>query len=58
MKVKELIRQLRKMDPEAVVVFKDHDHDADEMNGEIERVSECDSEALAERLGGPVVALS
>ncbi|MFV0455566.1 MAG: hypothetical protein ACK5NQ_11355 [Pseudomonas sp.] len=58
MKVKELIRQLRKMNPDAVVIFQDHDHDYDEMNGEIDCVTECESEALIERLGGPVVALS
>jgi hypothetical protein len=58
MKVKELIKQLRKMDPEAVVVFQDHDHGADEMNGEIDNVSESSSEELKERLGGPVVLLS
>lgn len=57
MKVKELIRQLRKMNPDAVVIFKDHDHSTDEMNGEVWQVCECDSEVLAERFGGPVVEL-
>lgn len=57
MKVKELIRQLKKMNPDAVVIFQDHDQGGDEMNGVIDSVTECDSDVLAERLGGPVVAL-
>lgn len=58
MKVKELIRLLKKMDPDARVIFQDHDQGADEMNGEVDSVSVSYSEALIERLGGPVVELS
>lgn len=58
MKVKELIRQLKKMDPDAEVVFQDHDHGADEMNGAVDHVNESDSDELIERMGGPVVLLS
>lgn len=57
MKVKELIRQLKKQNPEAVVVVQDHDHGNDEMAGPVERVSASDSEVLQDRLGGPVVTL-
>lgn len=57
MKVKELIRQLRKMNPDAEVIFQDHDQGNDEMNGEVDSVTECDSDELIERLGGPVVVL-
>lgn len=58
MKVKDLIRQLKKMNPDAEVVFQDHDHGADEMNGSIDHVKESSSEELIERMGGPVVTLS
>lgn len=58
MKVKELIRQLKKMNPDAEVVFQDHDHDADEMNGSVDNVNESSSVELIERMGGPVVTLS
>lgn len=57
MKVKELIRQLKKQNPEAVVVVQDHDHGSDEMAGPVERVSTSDSDVLQDRFGGPVVTL-
>jgi hypothetical protein len=40
------------------VVFQDHDHDADEMNGSVDNVNESSSVELIERMGGPVVTLS
>lgn len=58
MKVKALIRQLKKMHPDAEVVFQDHDHDAHEMNGSVDHVNESSRDELIERMGGPVVTLS
>jgi len=57
MKVKELIRQLKKSDPDAKVVIQDHDHGDDEMAGPVVRVSVSESTLLIERVGGAVVTL-
>lgn len=51
MKVKELIKQLKKEDPEAEVIFQDHDMSEDESNGIVDSVCEVESEALSEKLG-------
>lgn len=58
MKVKELIRQLKKLDPDAEVVIQDHDHGDDEMSGPVFQVSVSESIVLIERMGCPVVILS
>ena len=51
MKVKRLIALLRKENPEAEVIFQDHDQEEGELNGEISYVAAVDSETLTERLG-------
>lgn len=51
MKVKELIKQLKKEDPEAEVIFQDHDMSEDESNGIVYSVCEVESEVLSEKLG-------
>lgn len=57
MKVKELIRRLKRLDPEAEVVVQTHDQGEDEVDSNVTAVVESDSEVLIERFGGPVVAL-
>lgn len=57
MKVKELIKQLRKLNPEATVVMQDHDQGEDENNGKVAFVEESESEVLRERFGGAVVTI-
>lgn len=57
MTVKELIRRLKKMDPEAPVVFQDHDHGPDEINGEVDSVEKSDSPVLSTFYGRPPVCL-
>lgn len=51
MKVKELIKQLKKEDPEAEVIFQDHDQSEDESNGFVDSVTEVESDVLSEKLG-------
>lgn len=51
MKVKDLIKQLKKEDPEAEVIFQDHDMSEDESNGVVESVTEVESDVLSEKLG-------
>lgn len=51
MKVKELIKRLKKEDPEAEVIWQDHDQGEDEFNGTVDAVIETDNETLVERLG-------
>lgn len=51
MKVKELIKRLKKEDPQAEVIFQDHDQGEDEFNGHIGSVNDTDNETLVERLG-------
>jgi hypothetical protein len=51
MKVKELIKRLKKEDPEAEVIWQDHDQGEDEFNGNVDMVIETDNETLIERLG-------
>lgn len=57
MKVKELIRQLKKLDPDAEVISQDHDQSEDEVSGIISRAEQSDSQVLQERFGGSVVVL-
>lgn len=45
--VKRLISQLRKMPPDAVVVWQDHDHSANEFNNFVREVYDA-SEAFSE----------
>jgi hypothetical protein len=55
MKVRELIRRLKKMPQNAVVVARAHYNTLDEIQGYIDEVSEPESEELLERLGPYVV---
>ncbi|MGS8281646.1 hypothetical protein [Pseudomonas sp. PARCl1] len=57
MTVKELIKQLRKLNPEAAVVMQDHDQGEDESNGTVLFVEESDSEVLRDKFGGAVVTI-
>jgi hypothetical protein len=51
MKVKELIKRLKKQDPEAEVIWQDHDQGESEFNGTVDMVIDTDNETLVERLG-------
>ena len=58
--VAEIIRELKKYPKDARLVWKDHDHSAEEFNAQVKYVSECCDE-LCEELGekpGNVVSLS
>lgn len=44
MTVKQLIKELKKMPPEAVVIIKDHDHGEGELNGYVHYVSDVTDE--------------
>lgn len=57
MKVAELIKRLKKLNPDAEVVIQDHDHGDDEMNGPVFVAEDSDSEILQERFSGPVVVI-
>lgn len=54
--VKELIKQLRKMPQDAVVVWQDHDHYEYEFNAFVKFVQELDND-LEGSVDGPVVSL-
>lgn len=58
MKVRELIRLLKKQNPDAAVLMQAHDQSEDESDGPVDFVSASDSELLQERYDGPVVLLS
>lgn len=58
MKVRELIRLLKKQNPDAKVLIQAHDQSEDESDGPVEFVSASESELLQERYEGPVVTLS
>lgn len=51
MTVKQLIAKLRKLDPNALVVWRDHDQSVDECNGYVNRVKEAEDELLAKECG-------
>lgn len=56
--VKELIKQLRKMPQEAIVVWQDHDHSDDEYNGFVKFVWELDNDLQgAVDIETPIVSL-
>lgn len=58
--VADLIRELKKCPKNARVVWKDHDHSAEEYNAQVKYVHSCCDE-LCEELGeepGSVIALS
>lgn len=57
MKVKELIKKLKKQNPEALVIWQDHDQTEDEVAGDVVEVEASDSEILLERFGCPIVTL-
>ncbi|ECC5187603.1 hypothetical protein AAQ05_005528 [Salmonella enterica subsp. diarizonae] len=42
--VKQLIKELRKMPPEALVIFKDHDHGEGEFNNYVRYVDDVTDE--------------
>lgn len=55
MSVRELIAKLRKMPPEAVVGWQDHDHSEDELGGIVRCVDEASDFLKSERLVGVVL---
>lgn len=57
MKVKELIKSLKKQNPDAVVVWQDHDQGEDEMNDYVGSATASSDNDLIERIGAPVVVL-
>lgn len=57
MKVRELIKRLRKEDPDATVLVQSHDQGEDETDGGICAVEASDSVVLQERCNGPVVVI-
>jgi len=48
--VKALIAKLKKMPPEAIVIWRDHDNGFGDMNGYVNYVAECDEEFIEERI--------
>lgn len=57
MKVRELIRLLKKQNPDAEVLIQAQDHSEDETDGEATFARASDSEILQDRCGGPVVVI-
>ncbi len=57
MKVRELIKLLKKEDPDAEVVYQTHDQTNDELDGVIDSVAASDSEIIQNRFNGGVVVL-
>lgn len=57
MKVRELIRQLKKMNPDSEVISQDHDQGEHEVGNVLRRAEQSDSYVLQDRFGGPVVVL-
>lgn len=57
MKVRQLIAKLKKMPPDADLVWQDHDHGDDEMNATVGTVIDVSDTSLGDRFGCPVVAI-
>ncbi|MEQ4254290.1 hypothetical protein [Pseudomonas syringae] len=58
MSVFELIKLLKKQNPEAKVLMQSHDQGEDETDGEVTAVSASESEILQSRCNGAVVVIS
>jgi hypothetical protein len=54
--VRQLIAKLKKLDPEAVLAWRDHDQSVNEINGFVRTVGHAESELLADPYVASVLA--
>ena len=54
--VKQFIARLKKLDPNAVIAWRDHDQSVNEINGFVRTVAEAESELLADPYVAEVLA--
>lgn len=57
MKVKQLIAELKKMPPDAIVVWQDHDQSEEEYNAKVFTVTDITGGHVSEEFNCPVVAI-